>query len=101
MKNPKQITESEADALIAMMEDKKADIKTPKEKGQFQRHKTMQGPSIIKSRSFNKANIQKKLQNLERSQKNFMKENIFVRDDQLELEIEKNEKQELLRMKYK
>ena len=38
---------------------------------------------------------------LERSQKNFMKENIFVRDDQLELEIERNEKQELLRMKYK
>ena len=83
------------------MEDKKAEIKTPKEKGQFQRHKTMQGPGQIKSRSFSKGNIQSKLKNMERSQKNFMRENIFVRDDQLDLEIEKNEKQELIRMKYK
>ena len=61
----------------------------------------MQGPGLIKSRSFNAKNISKAVKDMDRSQKNFMKENIFVRDDQLELEIEKNEKQELLRMKYK
>ena len=42
MKNQKQMTESEADKLIAEMESKKAEIKTPREKGQFQLHKTMQ-----------------------------------------------------------
>ena len=61
----------------------------------------MQGPGLIKSRSFNSKNISKAVKDMDRSQKNFMRENIFVRDDQLELEIEKNEKQELLRMKYK
>ena len=61
----------------------------------------MQGPALIKSRSFNKGRILSNVKNMERSQKNFMRENIFVRDDQLDLEIEKNEKQELIRMKYK
>ena len=36
MKNPKPITDTEADALLAKMDDdQNAKIKTPKEKGQF------------------------------------------------------------------
>ena len=38
---------------------------------------------------------------MDHSQKNFKLDNIFVRDDQLELEIEKNEEQELVGLKFK
>ena len=69
-------------------------------------HKTIQqDETVLRSRTFNKNQIENKLGKKKvkkrRSQSNVLKTNVFVRDDQLELEIEKNERQELSRIKYK
>ena len=58
-------------------------------------------PGIIKSRTFIPQKVSKRYQSMDKSQKNFKLENIFVRDEQLELEVERNEDQEIVRMNFK
>ena len=93
--------------MLKMMEAKpKAVIQSPREKGQMKLQKTIQQDGeVLRSKTFDSIKIENKLgkkgKRKRRSQSNVLNYNVFIRDDQLELEIEKNEKDELRRMKYK
>ena len=60
---------------------------------------------MLRSKTFKSNTIENKLSKQvnekRRSQTNVLNTNVFIRDDQLELEIEMNEKNELSRIKYK